>query len=344
MQMLQRVDPHFATLQGRDSFRRSPRRCKRRNRGNARRHGRAADRLLVEPGLKARGRIDDELDALALDKVDHVGSSFFHLVDPFDVHAGGFDHVRRSGRGHEFEPHVYKLAGNLRHMPLVVVGHADKDGSLRRQFLSGSQLCFGERFAEVIGDTHHFAGRFHFWPEDGVDTRKFIPREYGRLHVIVASGVEIGAALNEFRQELAQLAARHESRRDLRQRDARRFRNEGHGARGSWVHFEHVNLAALRATASGTIVHARNRELNVHEPNHLQRASQLEGVVAHALKQRLRNIHCGQHARRIARMNTGLFDVLHDAADHDVLAVGQRVDIDFDRIFQEMVDQHRAVV
>jgi len=45
-----------------------------------------------------------------------------------------------------------------------------------------------------------------------------------------------------------------------------------------------------------------------------------------------------------ARMNTGFFDVLHDAADHDVRAVGQRVDIDFDRIFQEMVDQHRAVV
>ena len=41
-------------------------------------------------------------------------------------------------------------------------------------------------------------------------------------------------------------------------------------------------------------------------------------------------------------MHTGFFDVLHDAADDHVSAVGQRVDIDFGGFFQELVDQHRA--
>ncbi len=39
-------------------------------------------------------------------------------------------------------------------------------------------------------------------------------------------------------------------------------------------------------------------------------------------------------------MNAGLFDVLHDAADNDVFAVGQRVHVNFSRRLEEMVDQY----
>ena len=41
-------------------------------------------------------------------------------------------------------------------------------------------------------------------------------------------------------------------------------------------------------------------------------------------------------------MDAGLFDVLHDAADVDLVAVAERVDVDLDRILQETVDQHRV--
>ncbi len=43
-------------------------------------------------------------------------------------------------------------------------------------------------------------------------------------------------------------------------------------------------------------------------------------------------------------MNAGFFDVLHDSADDDVFAVGERVDIDFNRVFEKVIDQHRTVV
>ena len=56
--------------------------------------------------------------------------------------------------------------------------------------------------------------------------------------------------------------------------------------------------------------------------------------------QRLRR----QHARAVARMYAGLFDVLHDAGDQHFFAVAQGVHIDLRGILQEAVDQHRALL
>ncbi len=39
-------------------------------------------------------------------------------------------------------------------------------------------------------------------------------------------------------------------------------------------------------------------------------------------------------------MHAGLLDVFHNSADHHVGAVGQRIDIDFRRFFQKLIDQH----
>ena len=41
-------------------------------------------------------------------------------------------------------------------------------------------------------------------------------------------------------------------------------------------------------------------------------------------------------------MNASLFDVLHDAADVDLVAVAERVDVDLDGVLQEAVHQHRV--
>ncbi len=43
-------------------------------------------------------------------------------------------------------------------------------------------------------------------------------------------------------------------------------------------------------------------------------------------------------------MDAGFLDVLHDAADDRVFAVGQGVDVDFEGVFQEFVDEDGAVV
>ncbi len=50
----------------------------------------------------------------------------------------------------------------------------------------------------------------------------------------------------------------------------------------------------------------------------------------------------GQGAGGVAGMHAGLLDMLHNAADIQFLAVEQRVDVDFDGVLQELVDQQRA--
>ena len=50
-----------------------------------------------------------------------------------------------------------------------------------------------------------------------------------------------------------------------------------------------------------------------------------------------------QHARRVAGVDAGLLDVLHHAAEVDLGAVAQRVDVDLDRVVQEPVDQNRVI-
>ncbi len=43
-------------------------------------------------------------------------------------------------------------------------------------------------------------------------------------------------------------------------------------------------------------------------------------------------------------MHAGLLDVLHDAGDQHVVAVAERVHVHFGGVFQEAVDQHRAIL
>ena len=50
-----------------------------------------------------------------------------------------------------------------------------------------------------------------------------------------------------------------------------------------------------------------------------------------------------QRAGGVAGVDAGLLDVLHDAADEHPRAVGDRVDVDLDRVLQELVDQDRML-
>jgi hypothetical protein len=51
-----------------------------------------------------------------------------------------------------------------------------------------------------------------------------------------------------------------------------------------------------------------------------------------------------QRTGRVTRVNTCLFDMLHDGANHHFLAVTDQIDIDLDGRIQEVIQQHRAVI
>ena len=52
----------------------------------------------------------------------------------------------------------------------------------------------------------------------------------------------------------------------------------------------------------------------------------------------------GHHAGRVAGVDAGLLDVLHDPGDADRLAVAERVDVDLDRVLEEAVEQQRVLL
>src|SRR5580704_3070429 len=111
MQMLQCAYADLSALQCRNSLRCRTRSSQRRNRGDACHHRRPSNCLFVKPRFEPRGRIHDELDALALDEVDHVGPAFFHFVDALHAHACALDHVGGTCCRHQLEAHIHELAG-----------------------------------------------------------------------------------------------------------------------------------------------------------------------------------------------------------------------------------------
>src|SRR5258706_9248881 len=146
MQRLQCPYIYLASLEGRDSFCGCPR-CRNSSEGGNARYDRGApDRAFIEPRLKSSGGVDDKMNALALDKVHHVRTPLFYLVDAIDFHARSLNHVGCARCSDQLETHIHKLARNLGNVALVVVGNADEHSPLRWQLLARGQLCFCEGF------------------------------------------------------------------------------------------------------------------------------------------------------------------------------------------------------
>ena len=200
------------------------------------------------------------------------------------------------------------------------------------QHLAGCGLGFGEGLAEVVGHAHDFAGGLHLGAENGVDAGELAPGEDGRLHVVTIASVEVGGALDVFGEEFAELASGHEASGDLGERYAGGLRDVGHGARGARVDFDDEDLIALDGV------------LNVHQADDFQGARQTEGVVANGGEHLRREVDRGQYAGGVAGVDAGLFDVLHDAADDHIFAVGESVNVDFGGRLEEVVDEDGALL
>ena len=87
----------------------------------------------------------------------------------------------------------------------------------------------------------------------------------------------------------------------------------------------------------------RQRELDVDEPAHADALGDRLGRLADALDLLATERDGRQGARRVAGVHAGLLDVLHDAAEEQLGAVVERVDVDLDRVVEEAVDEHRVL-
>ena len=85
-------------------------------------------------------------------------------------------------------------------------------------------------------------------------------------------------------------------------------------------------------------------ELHIHEALHLQRLSKESRLTLDLFNKLRAEAVRRKRARRVARVNAGLLDMLHDAADPDFVAVTHSVNVHFHRVIQEPIKEHRAVV
>src|SRR5271157_376204 len=332
VKLLQRVHLHIAALQRCNAFAGGTCRRQSCDRRDARSHGRAANCLFVEPGIDAVRRVDNQVQPLALDEVDYVRASFFHLIHALNLKARVLQDLRGAVGCDDAEAEFDKALRDFGNEGLVAIVGTEENATRCWQDLSGCGLRLGKSLSEAVGHAHDFSCGFHLGAKNGVDAGELTPGEDGRFNVVTVAGVEVGAALDVLGEKVAQLASGHEAGGDLGERHAGGLRNIGHGARGPRVDLDHENFVAL------------NGVLDVHKADDLQGARKAEGVVANRGQHLWREVNRRQHARGIAGVDAGLFDVLHDTADDDVLAVGESIDIDFGRRLEEMVDEYRTLL
>ena len=127
---------------------------------------------------------------------------------------------------------------------------------------------------------------------------------------------------------IREAAADHDSRCDLRQWHAGRLGQIRDRARRARVDLEHVDRVVL------------DRELRVHQADDFQRARDAPRVIAN-LRDVARRDEIRRHdAGAVARVNAGLLDVLHDAADDDGAGrVSDCIDVELEGVFEELVDE-----
>ena len=198
---------------------------------------------------------------------------------------------------------------------------------LRGSRAPAAACAFANAAGKSCGHAHHLAGRAHLRPEQRVRAGEAVERHHRLLDRDVVAE-RVGGQV-----ERRQLLPQHHPARHLGQRDPGRLGDERHRPRRARVRLDHVEVVA------------EHRVLHVHQPDARRaraRAARVDSAISSRISraERVRR----QHAGRVAGVDPGLLDVLHDAADPDVLAVADRVDVDLDRVLQEAVEEDLAPV
>src|SRR5690606_29630578 len=214
----------------------------------------------------------------------------------------------------------------------------DEGPALGGQWPVGARLRLGVGGAEDGVDAHDLAGGAHLRAEDGVDAAAVDvpeagPGQHGLLDGDRRVQRQLAAVAGGREQALgAQFGdggAQRDPRGGLGQRHRGRLRGEGDGARGARVGLQDVQDVAGEG------------ELDVDQTAHADPAGDALGGGAQPLDVEAAEGDRGRGARRVAGVDAGLLDVLHDAAEVELLAGVPRGHVDLYGVVEEAVDQHR---
>ena len=188
-----------------------------------------------------------------------------------------------------------------------------------------ASMRLAERARERLGDAHDLAGRAHLRAEDGVGARELREREDALLHARRAAATATSSTPSS-----SSVLPAMTMRRDLRERPPGRLRDERHRAARARVHLEDVDLAAL------------HRELHVHQPDdaELEREHARLLLDARARSRAAASAAAGRSSESPEWTPASSMCCITPPMTH-ALAVGDAVDVDLDRVLQELVDEDR---
>ena len=251
-----------------------------------------------------------------------------NLLHDLARHVTTAQHARRALGGADVKAQVAQDTGDRKDVTLVAVTHADEHLAAAGigQLVVNCQLRLGVRLGIALGDTHDLARRLHLGPQNDVGTGETTPGHNGFLH---AEPIEL--ALVARQAQARDGIAGHDARRALGQRHASGLGNKRHGTAGTRVGLDHVDGLALDGV------------LHVDEAAHAQRHRDAARGLAKLRLQALAKAERWDARRGIAGVDTGLLDMLQNAADVHLFAVAQGVDVGLDRTLQEAVKVHRVV-
>src|SRR5271155_768821 len=301
--------------------------------GNVVAHGGAANGFFVVEGFAAERRVDDQIHLAGLDQVHDIRAALVHFVHRFKLDPRASECCAGASRGDDSQAGGSEVLGDGGDMALVVVVDAHEDNSRERQALACGELRLGKGEAECGGNAHYFASRAHLGTEDGIHAAEFIERERGRFHgVELADGEFLHAThVHNRKMQVFELAAGHQARGDLGQRDAGGFADVGNGAGGAWIHFKDEDLVVLDGV------------LHVHQADNVESAGEAHSVIADVREHLGLERDRRENAGGIAGVDAGFFNMLHDSADDDILTIGECVHVHFGCVFEKLVNQDRTL-
>src|ERR1700722_2186427 len=182
VQILQRRHFHFMSCHRANPARRRARRRQRRNARNVVTHRRAPDRFLVVKRFAAQRRINHHIQLRGFDQVHNIRPPFIHFVDRFHFNPRAGQRRGRPARRHHFQSRRQQILHHKRHMPLVVIVHAQEHRPLLRQPLPRRQLRLRKRQPERRRNSHHLARRPHLRPQNRIHAAELVERKHRRLH------------------------------------------------------------------------------------------------------------------------------------------------------------------
>ena len=185
---------------------------------------------------------------------------------------------------------------------------------------------FEQRFVQRSPDSENLSGGFHFWPQIGIGIGQFFKREYRHFDCIIRRGFAKPCS----EAEILDCGSGHNPCGKIHHRDAGDFADVGNCSGGAGIHFDYVKFVLP------------DQVLDIDQALCAERKRQLFGAFDNSAHHGIADVVGRVYGNRIPAVYTRALDVLHDAGNEHILAVGDHVHFQLGT-HHVFVHQHRVL-